>query len=384
MAIEQIDIEKFLQLSEEYSILDVRSPGEYLHAHIPGALALPLFTDDQRKIIGTAYKMQSRQVAVKKGLDFFSERMKAIPEEVEQLIGNREKSGRDNLIPNTNRVLIHCWRGGMRSGAVAWLLDLYGFKVYTLKGGYKAFRNWALAQFEKNYTINILGGYTGSGKTQVLQELKRTGNIVIDLEGLANHKGSAFGALGENPQPGQEMFENLLAFELYKATKAAEGLQPNGDMHTSGYSPGIWLEDESRHIGTVGIPKVFWGQMRKSSLYFLEIPFEERLKHIINSYGAFDKKDLVNSIMNIQKRLGGLETKNAINYLLENKVTDCFSILLRYYDKLYNNSLYNRENIEVLLNKIPCAAVDINNAQKFCSQKACNVFKSNSLWKVDH
>ena len=91
----------------------------------------------------------------------------------------------DNLIPNPNRVLVHCWRGGMRSGAVAWLLDLYGFKVYTLKGGYKAFRNWALAQFEKNYKINILGGYTGSGKTEVLQELKRTGNTVIDLERLA-------------------------------------------------------------------------------------------------------------------------------------------------------------------------------------------------------
>ena len=349
MAIEQIDIEKFLQLSEEYSILDVRSPGEFLHAHIPGALALPLFTDDQRKIIGTAYKLQSRQVAVKKGLNFFSERMKAIPDEVEELIGNQKKISRNNLMPNTNRLLIHCWRGGMRSGAVAWLLDLYGFKVYTLKGGYKAFRNWALAQFEKNYKINILGGYTGSGKTEVLQELKRTGNTVIDLEGLAHHKGSAFGALGEKPQPGQEMFENLLAFELYKASGAAERQQSNGETHTKRYSAEIWIEDESRHIGTAGIPKTFWDRMRKSTLYFLDIPFEERLKHIVNSYGAFDKKELVNSIMKIQKRLGGLETKNAINYLLENKVTDCFSILLHYYDKLYNNSLYNRENIEACI-----------------------------------
>ena len=372
MAIEQIDVEKFLQLSEEYSILDVRSPGEYLHAHIPGALALPLFTDDQRKIIGTAYKMQSRQVAVKEGLNFFSERMKAMPDEVEQLIGDQKKTGRNNT-SNINRVLVHCWRGGMRSGAVAWLLDLYGFKVYTLKGGYKAFRNWVLAQFEKDYTINIIGGYTGSGKTQVLQELKRMGNIVVDLEGLAHHKGSAFGALGEKPQPGQEMFENLFAFELYKAAGVAERLQSNGETHMNRYSPGIWVEDESRHIGTVGIPKVFWEQMRKSSLYFLDIPFEDRLKYIVNSYGIFDKQELANSIMKIQKRLGGLETKNAIKYLLENKVADCFSILLRYYDKLYNNSLYNRENIEAILNKIPCVTVDINNAQKFCSQKARDV-----------
>jgi tRNA 2-selenouridine synthase len=370
MAIEQIDIEKFLQLSGEYSILDVRSPGEFLHAHIPGALALPLFTDDQRKIIGTAYKLQSRQVAVKEGLNFFSERMKTIPGEVEELTGNQKEINVNGLIPGINRLLIHCWRGGMRSGAVAWLLDLYGFKVYTLKGGYKAFRNWALAQFEKNYKINILGGYTGSGKTAVLQELKRTGNTVIDLEKLARHKGSAFGALGEKPQPGQEMFENLLAFELYKAAGETERQQPKDETHTNKYSAEIWIEDESRHIGTVGIPGTFWDQMRKSTLYFLDIPFEERLKYIVNTYGVFDKKELVDSILKIQKRLGGLETKNAINYLLDNKVTDCFSILLRYYDQLYNNSLYNRENIEAVLNKIPCATVDINNARKFCSQNA--------------
>jgi tRNA 2-selenouridine synthase len=371
MAIEQINIENFLKLSEEYSILDVRSPAEFLHAHIPGALALPLFTDDQRKIIGTAYKLQSRQVAVKKGLNFFSERMKEIPDEVEELIGNQQKkTDTNNLLPNANRLLIHCWRGGMRSGAVAWLLDLYGFKVYTLKGGYKAFRNWALAQFEKNYKINILGGYTGSGKTEVLQELKRKGNTIIDLEGLAHHKGSAFGALGEKPQPGQEMFENLLAFELYKAAGAAELQQANIETDLYGSSAEIWIEDESRHIGVAGIPKIFWDRMRKSTLYFLDIPFEERLKYIVNSYGAYDKKELVNSIMKIQKRLGGLETKNAINYLLENKVTECFTILLQYYDKLYNNSLYKRENIEAVLNKIPCETVDINNAQRFYNQKA--------------
>jgi tRNA 2-selenouridine synthase len=370
MAIEQIDIEKFLQLSEEYPILDVRSPGEFLHAHIPGAFALPLFTDDQRKIIGIAYKQQSRQAAVKKGLNFFSERMKMIPDQVEELIVNQQrKISRNNLMPYTNRLLIHCWRGGMRSGAVAWLLDIYGFKVYTLKGGYKAFRNWALAQFDKEYKINILGGYTGSGKTGVLQEMKRKGNMVIDLEGLASHKGSAFGSLGEKPEPGQEMFENLLAFELYKAANAEEQNQPNGEPYTKILSPDIWIEDESRHIGTAGIPKAFWDQMRKSPLYFLDIPFEERLNHIVSTYGVFNKNELVNSIMKIQKRLGGLETKNAINYLLEDNVKECFSILLLYYDKLYRNSLNHRENIEAVLNKIPCANVDINNAQKFWSQK---------------
>jgi tRNA 2-selenouridine synthase len=370
MAIEQIDIENFLKLSNECPIFDVRSPKEFLHAHISGALSLPLFTDDERKIIGTAYKQQSRQAAVKKGLEFFAERMKAIPHEVEKLIAHKNKQNSENdLLRNTNKLLIHCWRGGMRSGAVAWLLDLYGFKVYTLKGGYKAFRNWALLQFEKNYTINILGGYTGSGKTELLQELKRMGNTVIDLEKLANHKGSAFGAIGQKPQPGQEMFENILAFELYKATLIPELHQSNNEIYTNKNPYEIWIEDESRHIGTVGIPKHFWEQMRKSKLYFLEIPFDERLNQIVATYGAFDKKELVNSIMRIQKRLGGLETKNAINYLLENKIKESFSILLSYYDKLYTNSLYDRVNIDALLNKIPCSTVDINNTQKFCNRK---------------
>ena len=117
-------------------------------------------------------------------------------------------------MPIAHCVLIHCWRGGMRSAAVAWLLDMYGFKVYTLAGGYKTFRKWVLKQFDEEYSLKILGGYTGSGKTLILQELKRKGYSVIDLENLANHKGSAFGAIGEKPQPTQEMFENSMGTEL--------------------------------------------------------------------------------------------------------------------------------------------------------------------------
>jgi len=371
MVIEQIDIEIFLKLSNEYPVFDVRSPGEYSHAHIPEALTLPLFTDDQRKVTGTTYKQQSRQAAVKIGLDYFSERMKLIPGEVEELYKSFQKAkSKDHFQSKKNTVLIHCWRGGMRSGAVAWLLNLFGFKIYTLKGGYKSFRTWALAQFEKEYKINILGGYTGSGKTDLLQEMKRNGISIIDLEKLSNHKGSAFGSLGEKAQPGQEMFENLLAIELYKTTIKGKEDDTNSKHYTKIINAEIWLEDESRHIGRVGIPNAFWNQMRKASLYFVDIPFEERLKHIINSYGVYDKQDLVNSITRIQKRLGGLETKNAINFLLKDGLAECFSILLRYYDKLYNKSLLMRENIDAILNKMPCPTVDINNAQKFCNQNS--------------
>ena len=197
MAIEQIDIEMFLELSNDYPVFDVRSPAEYLHAHIPGAFTLPLFTDDQRKIIGTAYKQQSRQDAVKIGLDYFSERMKLILPEVEEYYKLFLKSrNKEYLQSDKNTVLVHCWRGGMRSGAVAWLLNLFGFKVFTLKGGYKSFRKWVLSQFEKEYEINIIGGFTGSGKTVLLEEMKKKGFPVINLEKLANHKGSTFGCFG--------------------------------------------------------------------------------------------------------------------------------------------------------------------------------------------
>jgi tRNA 2-selenouridine synthase len=367
MAIEQIDIEIFLKLSEESPVFDVRSSGEFLHAHIPGAFALPLFTDEQRKIIGTAYKQESRQVAVKKGLDFFSERMKIMPNEVEEIIKSHS-----NDSSKDNRVLVHCWRGGMRSRSVAWLLDLLGYKVYILKGGYKAFRNWVIDQFNKEYKINILGGFTGSGKTEVLKEMRLKGKAVIDLEALANHKGSAFGSLGEQVQPGQEMFENLLAIELIKKFSNILNAEENSELQQTNSIRQIWMEDESRHIGSVGIPKMLWERMRTGQLYFLEIPFEERLKYIISTYGIYNKKELANSIMKIQKRLGGLATKNAISYLLENKVEECFSILLHYYDKLYANALLKRENIDAVLNKIPCKTVDIQNAQSLFAEYRVN------------
>lgn len=354
MPIESIDIEKFITLAKDCPMLDVRSPQEFSHAHIPGAISVPLFSDEQRKIIGTAYKQQGRQVAVDHGLRYFAERMKIIPTETLQISNNWLKH-KNPATASHPTFLVHCWRGGMRSEAVAWLLSLYGYKVYLLKGGYKSYRNWTLKQFEKNYSLKILGGFTGSGKTEVLKEMQQKGKKTIDLEKLAKHKGSAFGALGEEAQPSQEMFENLLAWQLAEL-----------DGNTKTDPDSIWLEDESRHIGVVNIPKPFWDQMRNSNLYFLEIPFEDRLQHIVASYSIFDKKDLVTSVMKIQKKLGGLETKNAINYLLENKVTESFSILMNYYDKLYAKALSNRENIEPLLNKIVCKNVNPKNADQFC------------------
>ncbi len=375
MAIQRITIEQFLELAELNPVLDVRSPGEFTHAHIPGAYNMPLFTDEERKVVGTAYKQQSRQNAIKIGLDYFGVKMRKMVEEAEEIIATRRSAVNFNehkkiidehgSLTTANCVLVHCWRGGMRSAGVAWLLDLYGYKVYTLTGGYKAYRHWARAQFEKKYLLNIIGGYTGSGKTLVLKELKEMGKSTINLEGLANHKGSAFGALGEAEQPSQEMFENLLAKELYAVSAKQQALQKslliNGTPATTddGKHDFIYVEDESQRIGLINIPGALWHQMRSSPISFFDIPFEERLNYLAEEYGKFEKEKLVTAVMRIQKRLGGLETKNAVGYLLENNVKECFRILLMYYDKWYGKGLHNREHLDTLLNKIHLSTMNI-------------------------
>jgi tRNA 2-selenouridine synthase len=364
MAIQRVSISEFLTLAQSFPVLDVRSPGEYAHAHIPSAHSLPLFTDEERKVVGTAYKQQSKQIAVKIGLKYFGVKMVEMVEVVEKLVKELESKSAKKDIPTNefqaSPVLVHCWRGGMRSAGVAWLLDLYGFKVYTLAGGYKGYRNWVLEQFEKDYPMHILGGYTGSGKTEVLKALHKRNYTIIDLEGIAQHKGSAFGAMGLPAQPSQEQFENILA------TKLAGGLAKSISEESMNFQRTIWLEDESQRIGTVNIPAVFFQQMRKKKVFFLDIPFESRLNYINIHYGKFVKSELVNAVIRIKKRLGGLETKTAMNFLLEDDTKEAFRILLQYYDKLYGKNLENnRENIAQTVTKIICDEVnDIANAEK--------------------
>ncbi len=344
MLVKKIAIEEFLRLAAQFHVFDVRSPGEYGHAQIPGAISLPLFTDEERKRVGTLYKEQGRQRAIKEGLDFFGPKMRAMVEQVEMATG-KDRSDNKQF---SKTILIHCWRGGMRSAAVAWLLDLYGFDVYTLVGGYKAYRHWVIDHFEKEYDFSLVGGYTGSGKTGILHELNQRNHPVIDLEALANHKGSAFGGIGLPPQPGQEMFENLLATALSKIQQEH-----------------FYVEDESQRIGMLHIPHSFWKTMRRKNICFIDLPFNERLQNIVKEYGQCDRESLKISIERIQKRLGPLETKTALLHLSENKIEACFSILLAYYDKVYHKALHNRENIDSLLNKIPCLSVDsLSNTEK--------------------
>lgn len=323
MSVHKIKIPEFLLLNGNLPVLDVRSSGEYNHAHIPGALSFPLFTDEERKEIGIAYKQVSKQTAIKIGLEAFGKNLVKMVEGAEKLIVSKANP--------SNKVIIHCWRGGMRSAAVAWLLDLYGFEVYLLEGGYKSYRRWALRQFEIQHPLNILGGYTGSNKTGIIELLKQKGEPAINLEEMAGHRGSAFGNLDRLPVPSQEHFENLLAFELHLCSVKHPGKK-------------IWMEQESQRVGQINIPLPFFKYFIELPYYFIEVPFDERLNHIVHSYGKFSKESLINAIVRITKKLGGLEAKTAINFLLEEDMHSCFSVLLNYYDKLYHKNEAKRKS----------------------------------------
>lgn len=336
MAAEKISLSRFLELARQYPVLDVRSPAEFHHAHIPGAHNLPLFSDEERRELGTLYKKEGREPAVRRGLEFFGPKMKGLVDAALDLVEAARRSellpaNRDLPLEGGRTVLVHCWRGGMRSGAVSWLLDLYGLRVRVLIGGYKVFRREVLNSFARPLKLRILGGFTGSGKTGILNRMEAGGQSVVDLEQLACHKGSAFGDLGEAPAPSQEMFENLLALAIrpWSAGKPDD--------------PWIWMEDESQRIGQVNIPPDLWRQMRQAPLDFLEIPFETRLDQLVSTYGSFPKQSLSEAIGRIRKRLGGADTSLALQYLEEGRFRDCFNILLRYYDKQYLKSLHQRE-----------------------------------------
>jgi tRNA 2-selenouridine synthase len=379
VSIKRLSAKDFLTVSAGAIVIDVRSPAEFSHAHMPGAVSIPLFTDEERKVVGTAYKQESREKAIKHGLDFFGPKMRPIVEQVENLIAEREQTTEqpEASSQKLKAVFLYCWRGGMRSGAIAWLLDLYGFEVTVLAGGYKAYRNLVLKTFEYPYSFKVLGGFTGSGKTELIHELKRSGERIIDLEGIAKHKGSAFGNIDMPPQPGQEMFENLLAGELLQMAETLDAresstvnrekfenqeiLTAHDSRLTTESGSTIWIEDESQRIGLLNLPHALWKTIRESPVFFLDIPFESRLDHITEEYGKLNRERLADAITRISKRLGPQDTKASLEFLGEGNIKECFRILLKYYDKHYLKALYNREAINRLLTKIPSENVTAGN-----------------------
>jgi tRNA 2-selenouridine synthase len=307
---EVLTIEDFLAKAGGMPIIDVRSPGEFALGHIPGAVNVPLFDDDERAEIGTTYKQVGRREAVMVGLNRLGPKL-------------GDFSAQLLFHASGNRALVHCWRGGMRSESVAWLMERFGCRVATLAGGYKAFRHWVLDSFEQPRHIHVIAGLTGSGKTEVLDALAARGAQTIDLEALAHHKGSAFGALGQAPQPPQQQFENQLAFPW----RAASPDRP------------LWLEDESRHIGKVSLPLAVWRQKQQGRFHFVQVPDEDRVQHLCRGYAGHPPGQLADRIEAIRKRLGGDRVREAIDAVENGDPATACRILLAYYDKAYRRCL---------------------------------------------
>jgi tRNA 2-selenouridine synthase len=290
-----------------FTLLDVRSPGEFQEGCLPGAHSLPLFSNDERAKIGTLYKQQSPDSAMLAGLEIVGPKMRSLVEQARAFAPN-------------GKVVVHCWRGGQRSGSVAWLLEQAGMEVCRLKGGYKAARKYLRHWLAQDYHhFRVLSGPTGSGKTEILMAIQDLGHYVVDLEGLANHKGSSFGALGESPQPSTEAFENMLF----------------GALREIPHGAGVWLEDESRMIGTVYQPDEFYDRLTAAPVYVMEQPKAWRIQRLIRHYAHFPKHDLVAAFNRLRKRLGGQHLKAALEALERDDFATAAEIALFYYDKAY-------------------------------------------------
>ncbi|GCC52409.1 tRNA 2-selenouridine(34) synthase MnmH [Chryseotalea sanaruensis] len=334
-----LSVQDFLIQRKSLPVLDVRSEGEFAKGHVPGAINIPILNDAERKIVGTLYKQQGPKEAIKEGIKLVGPRLHDIIEQAERVSAGQE-------------VLVHCWRGGMRSNNFCWLVSRLGVNAKPLQGGYKAYRGEVLKSFENDFNFLVVSGSTGSGKTEILQALKRQGEQIICLETLANHKGSAFGGLGLSAQPSTEQFENNLYEEIIKL-----------DLDKR-----IWIEDESIAIGKIFLPQPLWKQLRSSPLVKVNVPVEVRVKRLVADYGDVSTTDLLEATQKITTKLGGQHFKAAKESLLQNDLSTTASILLTYYDKAYDKAILNRQDQIV-------AQLDFDwqNLDGFIKDKLCSI-----------
>ena len=319
--VQPLAVAPFLQ--QGGALLDLRSPAEFQQGHIPGARNLPLFDDAERAEIGTLYRQQGRQAAVRRGLERVGPRLAQLSD---ALIQASDTSPGEPL-------RLHCWRGGMRSGSVAWLAGTLALPVRLLEGGYKRYRRWVLELFEQPWPLRLLGGRTGCGKTDLLLALGARGVAVVDLEGLAQHRGSSFGGLGLPPQPSSEQFENLLAAALSQHRAAAE----------------IWLEAESAQVGRCRIPAALWRQMKSAPVVEVRRPLEQRLALLVTIYGDQDRDALAEATRRIARRLGPQRTDLALAAIAAGDNPTACRQMLDYYDRCYDHELGSHavESIEL-------------------------------------
>lgn len=335
-----IDLDQALELRKRGAlVVDVRSPAEFAEATIPGAINVPIFSNEERAEVGTLYKQTGRKDARRRGIEIVSPKIPQMLAQVEE--------ARD---PESPPVVVFCWRGGQRSLAITTFLNLAGIPARQLKGGHKAFRRRVIDYFEQtefNRTL-VLRGLTGVGKTLLLQRLSAEDYPVIDLEGLANHRGSAFGGLGLGDQPGQKMFEAQLwnRFE---------------ECRSAGY---LVTEGESRHIGRLVVPPRFHRVMQEQTSLWIDASLDYRVRVILDDYPARD--DLTAAfeppLLALKERLGNSAVADLLELLQQKQWEELTRrLMVDYYDPLYLHTLPERR-VEIQIKTLDDGVAELKRA----------------------
>lgn len=330
---------------DHFVLVDVRAPLEYKDGHIPGAINIPLFSNEERAIIGTLYKQKGTEQAKWKAMEIVSPK-------IPQLLQSIKDYAADGKKP-----LIYCWRGGSRSGAMGTFAELAGLSVCRLTGGYKAYRTWCTEQLQEDLFRGkkpvILHGMTGVGKTLILDQLASQEHPTLDLEKMANHRGSIFGHFGLGAPHNQKTFESLLLDRL----------------HQLGQADYLILEAESRRVGHATLPE-FMMDWRKVGIHFnLKASLSFRINVIMQEYvtPAVNMEEFtqeaINSFTQIKKRLSPNDREIAEQMLRDNDFASFIElILVKYYDPFYQFHLddYKGELIEISYESIEEAVDKIN------------------------
>jgi tRNA 2-selenouridine synthase len=309
----RLDINDFLNLRHQLPVVDVRSESEYHQGHIPEVHNIPVLKDSERHQVGIDYKQKGQSEAIRTGF---------------RLVGPRLANIIDESAALGNEIIVHCWRGGMRSSNFCGFVEMARQKTHQLEGGYKSYRNKVHESFKEPLKLIVVGGCTGSGKSDILRKLVEYGEQVIDLERLANHKGSVFGGLLMPPQPTTEQFENNL-FEV---------------LSRLDWSKRIWIEDESLAVGRIFLPEAFWQQMNTQPVVEVILGKEQRINRLVDEYGPADRDAFLEAMIRITKKLGGQHFNAAKERLISGDMAATIDILLNYYDKAYLAGLANKKS----------------------------------------
>ncbi len=334
---QRADVRSFLQGGPS-PVIDVRSPAEFARGHIPGAVNIPLLNDGERHEVGKKYVQTGREQAIELGLELVGPKMAILAQSAKSL--SPEKHRR-----------VYCWRGGMRSEKMAWLFELTGLNCTVLNGGYKAYRQAIMERFAQIKKLILIQGPTGSGKTEILLAMKELGLQVIDLEGLARHKGSAFGHLGQLEQPTSQQFQNDI-FDI---------------LRNYNLSMPVFVEAESANIGKVSLPDPLWAKMKISPVIHIDIAREARLAHLLEMYGHFPVEELIESTRRIAGYLGGKRLASVLESLEQGDIPRAVGQVLEYYDTSYERS--RRHHLKEILFTYHSAHFDPSAAARFIAEK---------------